>query len=58
MHEGFTCKCWSIYTFFCVERIGHATEAVRDFDLSLIDAIVTASGDGIIYEVSNVISNH
>ena len=38
---------------FLVERIGHAMEKVRDFDLSLIDAIVTASGDGIINEVSS-----
>lgn len=36
----------------------HATEIVRELDLGKYDAIVTMSGDGLIYEVLNGLAEH
>ena len=36
---------------YAAERPNHAREVVKGFDLSSIDGIVIASGDGLLYEV-------
>lgn len=35
----------------CVERQNHARELVKEYDLTSVDGIVIASGDGLLYEV-------
>ena len=37
--------------FSSAERQGHAHDVVKDYDVSQIDGIVMASGDGLLYEV-------
>lgn len=36
------------------QRAGHATEMVRDMDLDTCDALVTAGGDGTVFEALQV----
>ena len=35
----------------CAERQNHARELMKEYDLSTVDGIVIASGDGLLYEV-------
>ena len=35
----------------CAERQNHARELIKEYDLSTVDGIVIASGDGLLYEV-------
>jgi len=34
------------------EYAGHAQSMMKSFDLSSVDAVIIASGDGLLYEVS------
>ena len=34
------------------EHAGHAQSLIKDYDLSNIDAIIIAAGDGLLYEVN------
>ena len=45
-----------ILCHFCslIERQNHARDLLKDYDLSGIDGIVIASGDGLLYEVECV----
>lgn len=36
----------------------HATDIARELELGKYDAIVTMSGDGLVYEVLNVLAEH
>ena len=42
-----------LFILGCVitEYAGHAQLLVKDYDLSSIDAIIIAAGDGLLYEV-------
>ncbi|XP_045904387.1 sphingosine kinase 1-like [Micropterus dolomieu] len=44
------------YTLFITERQNHARELVREADLSQWDALVIISGDGLLFEVINGLS--
>ena len=42
-------------SFSSAERQGHAHDVIKDYDVSQIDGIVMASGDGLLYEVQYVL---
>ena len=42
-------------SFSSAERQGHAHDVIKDYDVSKIDGIVMASGDGLLYEVQYVL---
>lgn len=46
------CKGWWNVIIVYTEYAGHAQSLIKDYDLSNIDAIIIAAGDGLLYEVS------
>ncbi|KAI8872374.1 hypothetical protein GQ42DRAFT_161368 [Ramicandelaber brevisporus] len=46
------------YDLMETQRVNHATDAARDFDLDKIDAAITISGDGLLHELMNGLAKH
>ena len=42
-------------SFSSAERQGHAHDVIKEYDVSQIDGVVMASGDGLLYEVQDAL---
>ena len=51
--SGYSLPCKQIVFFFGAECRNHARDLIKEYDLSSVDGIVIASGDGLLYEVND-----